>query len=158
MLIAAKRFAYLCGVEIVNRLGFGQDGTVFGTAPPSAIEVFVDRPRFFRELAAYQRLHAHGISAVRGHNVPLLLGWDEELLAIQMTIVAPPFLLDFAGARLDRPFEFGPVALEEWRAEKQEMFGARWREVRLVMSFMEGLGIYLHDIHPGNIRFGDEPA
>jgi len=34
---------------------------------------------------------------ILGFHVPQLLGADDELMAIEMTIVSPPYLLDFAG-------------------------------------------------------------
>ena len=44
---------------------------------------------------------------------------------IEMTVVTPPFLLDFAGAYLDWPPEFSSEATEYWLHEKQEQFGTR---------------------------------
>jgi hypothetical protein len=152
---AAEQFARRIGVVIVDRLGFGQDGTVFKTEPQSAIKIFGDQERYSRELTVYQRLRSRGVSTVRGHNVPQLLAWDHSLLAIQMTIVVPPFVLDFAGARLDRRPDFDDEVMNEWEQEKQELFGRRWRDVRLVIAHLAGMGIHLLDIHPGNIRFGD---
>jgi len=34
--------------------------------------------------------------------IPKLIGYDDDLLTIEMTIVSPPFCLDSAGAYLDR--------------------------------------------------------
>ena len=72
---------------------------------------------------------------------------------IEMGIVKPPFLLDFAGAYLDRPPDFPPEVIEEWREQKVEQFGDRWPEVEAVLEFLRTrLGIHLTDIHPGNIK------
>ena len=59
-----------------------------------------------RELSVFLRLRDLGVVNVCGHRVPLLIDYDDELLAIEMTIVSPPFCLDFGGAYLDRPPDY----------------------------------------------------
>ena len=46
-----------------------------------------------------------------------------ELLIVEMTVVARPLVLDFAGAYLDQVPEFPAGVLEDWEAAKQEQFG-----------------------------------
>ncbi len=92
-----------------------------------------------------------------GFAVPQLIDIDESLWIIEMTIVSPPFVLDFAGAALDRRPQWPEDVLEEWRTEKAEQFGDRWPTVRLIMSSFAGLGIFLADVKPGNIEFPPEP-
>lgn len=70
-----------------------------------------------------------------------------------MTIVRPPFVLDFAGAYLDRAPDYPDEVMEEWLAEKVEQFGERWPEVRRVVAAFRQWGIYLADVKPGNIEF-----
>ncbi|HBJ82672.1 MAG TPA: hypothetical protein DDZ88_02115 [Verrucomicrobiales bacterium] len=70
-----------------------------------------------------------------------------------MTIVRPPYLLDFAGAILDEPFDFNEETWESWEMDRMEKFEDRWPEVRKVMSELEWFGIYLSDMHLGNIAF-----
>lgn len=82
-----------------------------------------------------------------------MIGFDDEMPAIEMTIVQPPFLLDFSSACLDEAPDFPAGVLGEWRAEKQEQFAVRWPTVDLVLSELREYGIYLLDIHPGNITF-----
>jgi hypothetical protein len=72
-----------------------------------------------------------------------------------MTMVSPPFLLDFAGAYLDWTPDFSDEALADWRADKLEQFGARWHEVELILGALQSYGIYMIDVHPGNLAFGD---
>jgi hypothetical protein len=43
---------------------------------------------------------------VLGFNVPQLIGFDDELHVIEMTVVKRPFVLDFAAAYLDVRPEF----------------------------------------------------
>jgi hypothetical protein len=54
--------------------------------------------------------------------VPQLVHYDDELLAIEMTIVSPPFCLDFGGAYLDRPPDYSPEVWADWEAEKSDLF------------------------------------
>lgn len=88
-----------------------------------------------------------------GFNVPRLLRADDELFVIEMTIVSPPFVLDFAGAYLDTPPVFPAEVLEAWREEKFEQFGDRWPTVLRVIAAFRKWGIYLADVKPGNIEF-----
>jgi hypothetical protein len=76
-----------------------------------------------------------------------------------MTIVERPFLLDFASAHLDEPPEFTRDVLEQWELAKQEEFGSHWpRVVTLLEILKQEYGIYLLDVHPGNIAFEESPA
>ena len=40
-------------------------------------------------------------------------------------------------------------------AEKEEQFGARWRDVQAILAALQGLGIFMLDVNPGNVSFGD---
>jgi hypothetical protein len=80
-----------------------------------------------------------------------LIEADDRLMAIEMTIVSPPFVLDFAGARLDRKFDFGAEIIEEWRQEKIEQFETDWPQVQRLIWAFERWGVYLSDVHPGNV-------
>lgn len=71
-----------------------------------------------------------------------------------MTIVHPPFLLDFASAYLDdNAPEFPEEVMEEWRTRKLEEFCGRWAEVERILAALRRYGIHLTDIHLGNITF-----
>jgi hypothetical protein len=61
-------------------------------------------------------------------------------------------VLDFAGARLDGPSEFPPEVMDEWEREKEEQFEDDWQLVKSVMAEFERFGVFLGDVHPGNIR------
>ena len=73
-------------------------------------------------------------------------------------IVSRPFLLDFAGAYLDRRPDYPPEVTDEWRKEKEEQFGDNWAEVKLVLWELERMGIYMADVNPGNIAVREEPS
>lgn len=138
-----------------SELGFGYDGIVFSTASKSAIKAFRYPALFERERAVYARLREHGVKDVLEFKLPRVMRTDEELFIIEMTIVSPPFVLDFAGAYLDTPPDFPDEVMEEWRAEKAEQFGDRWPEVQRVVASFRKWKIYLADVKPGNIEFAD---
>lgn len=102
----AVRFAAQRQSRIEHRLGYGKDGSIFSTDRATAIKIHQRRTSFVRELECYQAIAECGVRDVLGHRVPQLVAWDEDLLAIEMTIVKPPFLLDFGDAYLDRAPEF----------------------------------------------------
>ena len=74
-----------------------------------------------------------------------------------MSLVSRPFILDFAGATLDVPSNQWPdKIMRRHRAEKQRQFGSRWPKVQEVVREFRKMGIYLSDVKPGNIEFGDD--
>ena len=149
--IAEYAARYSCATE--NCLGFGYDGLVISTNRQSAIKGFRYQLLHDRERDVYQRLAELGIFKVRGFNVPRLLRFDYELQCVEMTIVRPPFVLDFAGAYLDFPPEYATDVLANWREEKAEQFGDNWPEVQRIMREFAAMGIFLADVKPGNIEF-----
>ncbi len=154
-----KAYEYARGEEvaITGELGFGIDGHVFRTSRGTAVKVFGRKDKYETERDIYLRLHLHEVSDILGHTVPELLNSDNRLMAIEMSIVQPPYLLDFAQATLDSPRDFTDDAMEMWRAAKAEDFGSRWTDVVAVMSLLElRFGIYLTDINPGNITFEED--
>ena len=50
-------------------------------------------------------------------------------MAIEMTIVMPPFVVDFASASLDVSIEFSEEIWADWERTKQEQFGLQWETV-----------------------------
>ncbi len=44
--------------------------------------------------------------------------------------------------------------LADWRADKQEQFGARWGEVQAILRVLETYGVHMEDVTPGNSSFG----
>ena len=82
----------------------------------------------------YLRLCELQIDSIRGHVAPQLLHYDDEFLAIEMTIVSPPFCLDFGGAYLDRTPEYSPEVWADWRKMKSEAFENNWPKVELILA------------------------
>lgn len=66
-------------------------------------------------------------------------------------MVSRPYVLDFAGAYLDYAPDFSEEVLADWRAEKEEQFGSRWREVQTILGILQTYGIYMEDVKPDNI-------
>jgi hypothetical protein len=137
--------------------GVGQDGFVMRSDRVSAVKFFDRKERFSRELEVYLLLEKRGISEIAGHAVPRFIESDEELMAIEMEIVDPPFVLDFAGAK--RPHEvpdFDPEIIEEHMEHLRELFDDRWTDaLHVAEMFRQKTGFVLLDIHPGNIAFAD---
>ena len=103
-----------------------------------------------------QRLREAQTTRILGFNVPQLLRIDEEFRAIEMTIVRPPFLFDFADALLDEAPDFTEDVLRQWEEDKAEIFGERWPEVTRILAALQAFDVYLLDVNPGNISFPEE--
>jgi hypothetical protein len=149
------RLALYClnrGLDVHERLGFGKDGSVWSSSAFTAIKVFTSSLRCDRERDVYTRLRVSGAHVIAGYAVPEVLECDEKLGVIEMTIVRPPFVLDFATAALDSAPDFPEEVLADWFAEKREQFGEDWPKAAAVVRALERLGIFMLDVHPGNIR------
>lgn len=145
-------------VELGDNLGFGVDGSVWLLHSKSrydawAVKLFRAAKPYRRERDCYLRLAEKQVESVRGFAIPAYLHHDDVWLAVEMTIVRAPYLLDFASALLDEPFDFHEETWEAWEMDRMEKFEDRWPEVLKVMRELEWLGIYLSDVHPGNIAF-----
>jgi hypothetical protein len=152
----ARRYAKLHGLSLQDQLGSGYDGIVLSTTSQSAIKALRYEPLYIRERDVYLRLKENGIGRLSGFAVPKLINFDDTLWVLEMEIVSPPFVLDFAGAYLDRPPDFDEETLEAWEAEKLEQFEDRWPEVDRLISAFKRYGIYLSDVKPGNVVFEEQ--
>jgi hypothetical protein len=160
LLRRAREYCRRNGLLLGSLLGSGIHGSVFEAESQtekgiSAIKMHDREHEYCRERDVYLRLRELEVTDIRGCAVPEMLRYDDELWVIEMTIVTRPFVLDFAGAYLDESPEFSDEVLADWRAEKQEQFGPRWPEVRAILRFLEGHDIFMVDVNPGNISFGD---
>lgn len=137
-------------IQTLDLIGFGLDGFVWKTDRASVVKVCRHTNLFDRELAVYQRLAQHGLKQLQGFTIPQLLDEDAERWVLELSLVAPPFVLDFAAASLDRaPAE---MTSDEWLAEKQRMFGLDWPDVQRLLDGLRLYGIHFPDVHMGNIR------
>lgn len=138
-------------VVLQQFLGGGYDGSVFATDRRSAINVLLRRELYECERDVYLRLQQLHVVEVAGCAVPELLRFDDELWMVKMSIVSAPYVLDFAGARLNRPQDYPPEILREWKREKRSQFGSDWKYIPRIVVGFEKLGIYLADLSPRNI-------
>jgi hypothetical protein len=154
----ATFYAHVQRLTLAERLGFGIHGIIFAASGNasygfSAVKSHRSEEPYVRELSIYTRLAEEQVEAILGFNVPQLLGFDESLLVIEMTIVTRPFLLDFAGAYLGSPPYFTEEIWAEWEAKKKAQFGAKWSAVEDVLFELRRLGIHMVDVSPSNIAF-----
>ena len=147
----AEAYALQRGIKLQFLLGAGYDGTVFATDRPSAIKVLHWRPQYETERDVYVRLRQHQVQLVAGCHVPRLIEFDDPLWIVEMAIVSPPYVLDFAGVYLDRRPDFPPDVRRQWEREKRAQFGSDWKHVPRVVFAFERLGISLADLSPRNI-------
>jgi hypothetical protein len=155
--IRAYESRHHCRLSVPLGAGPGQDGFVLLSDRRSAVKFFDRSERFARELEVYHVLLDKGIRSVEGHSVPELLNSDLDLLAIEMTIVERPFVLDFAGAKLPHEIpDFEQHVIDEHIEHLQELFGDQWSDaLHVAEMFRQATGFTLLDIHPGNIAFAD---
>jgi len=142
----AQQYCQRRGLEVGPQLGIVFAAATQGEAGRLAIKIH-------EGAIGYLRLQEHAVTDIRGCTVPELLRFDDELWVIEMTVVSRPFVLDFAGAYLDRPPDFSDEVHAEWEAEKLEQSGSRWPEVRAILASLEGYGVFMLDVNPGNIAF-----
>ena len=149
-------------LTIDSCLGVGTQGSVFVCNLPSqsknskqqvAVKIHYRAVAYHMEVDVYRRLHIFEVTHVAGHRVPILIDFDDELLAIEMTLVSPPFCLDFGGAYLDRPPDYSPEVWADWEKMKSMAFEDNWTHVKKILSTLETYGIYVADVNPANIKF-----
>ncbi|MEM6560256.1 MAG: hypothetical protein AAF656_01540 [Planctomycetota bacterium] len=142
------------GTDFAQMLGAGKDGSVWKTVDGAAVKIHSVREVYFRELRCYERLADRNVHDVLGLSVPELLGNDDQRLVIEMTVVSPPFLLDFASAYLDTPPDFPPEVLAQWHEDLQGRFGERYTDALAVFDELKRVaGVYLYDVHADNLKF-----
>lgn len=152
----ALRYSTLQGITIEKTLGYGNDGKVWATNRNSAIKALYRQGGYDRELTAYRRLDRLGVANLEGFSIPQLVGSDDSLLVIEMTIVFPSCNLDFAKSYVDHPPDFSPEVLADWQSETESLFGDRWSVVTSILGWLRSYGIYYFDAKPTNIRFADD--
>ena len=161
MLKQADAYAKSKGIRLIveARLGHGSDGAVWRTNRPSAVKALYDFANYEKELESYHRLASAQTTEIAGFAVPLLKGWDDDLRVIEMSIVQPPYLLDFGKVHLDHPpaYWFDAQLMQNAYAEWRERFGRRWSDVKFAVELLVSrFGIYYVDPRPSNIDTGQD--
>ena len=153
-----EAYARQRNLRIGERLGFGLHGIVFtakseAESAERALKLHrFDQP-YARERDVYARLMEAELSVISGLRVPQLLRCDDEWLALEMTIVKPPFILDFASGFLDFAPTFPDDVWEDWETKNREQFGDDWPRAQGVLSDLRDYGIHMLDPSPSNICF-----
>ncbi len=147
------------GAKVKSRLGEGTDGFVWKTTADTAVKVFHEVRGYGNERDGYLRLAEYGYTKRIGEFwVPMMLGFDDDLRVVEMDIVQePPYIIDFAKIRLDRPPDFSADALAIYDEQGQERFEHNWPKVQMLIATLESIGIYYLDAQRGNITFVDMP-
>lgn len=142
------------GGSLTRKLGQGIDGVVYFTSRNSALKVHCRASSYANELAAYQRLRDYKVKSVGGHAVPELFAWSDAHRVIEMEIVHLPYLLDFATASLDEPFDYPDHVMRHWHQQLIETFGTNWTKVlEINRELINSYGIYHGDLSPRNCGF-----
>ncbi len=140
-------------------LGGGKDGGVWETSRLTALKVHERAESYRAERNAYMRFRDVELISVAGHSVPELIEHDDELLAVEMTLVRPPFVVDSASAVLD----VDPELIEDEGNTLEDLVRDRFGDDRVgdVLGIRDELivraGAYLSDLHGHNIKFGGRP-
>src|SRR3954453_22137930 len=150
---------YIGTAEAPEPLGWGVDGVVY-PHPTAHTAIKIDRGQdgLANELATYLRLAEHAVSSFEAggfrFTVPVLIEYDATDRLIEMSIVRPPFLLDFAGVTLDDPSDFTDEARSEWWDKVASDFGDDFPIARDVFwGLVTRYGIYYWDLKPRNLCF-----
>ncbi|MCC7424900.1 MAG: hypothetical protein IT428_31905 [Planctomycetaceae bacterium] len=122
------------------------------------MKAFERQPHYETEREAYRRIRKARLQKAGPFNIPELVRFDDDLWIIEMTVVNPPFMLDFAGAYIDRRHPFDDETMEAMHEAGEEVYGKeRWEIVQEALSTLFGkTGIRLIDVHPGNVRFEND--
>jgi len=151
----AADYAQQRGRLLMRFLGDGNDGAVWESDQQTAIKALERRDSYVRERDAYSRLQERSIVDLQGFAVPILVDFDDTKQIVEMTVVFPPCILDFAKAYVDRPPDFSAEVLRDCREETANLFDTEWDSVQNLLDALQSIGIFYFDAKPGNIRFGN---
>jgi hypothetical protein len=143
-------------VKIKAFLGEGTDGAVWSTTGGTAVKACHAERGYFNERDSYTRLAEYGVvERLSGFWLPTMRGFDDNLLVVEMDLMqTPPYIIDFAKVKIDRPPEFSEEVLEEMERQGSENFGKNWADVKSLLAALESFQIYYLDPKPQNIVFG----
>ena len=153
LLEVATSYAANRGRSLLRFLGDGNDGAVWESDQQTAVKALQRRDSYLRERNAYLRLQDLGIVEIQGFSTPWLIDFDDTKNVVEMTVVFPPCILDFAKAYTHSPPDFSEEVLRDWQEQAAELFDADWAKAESLLSKLQRLGIFYFDANPGNIRF-----
>jgi hypothetical protein len=155
--VRLQRYLAARGITALERLGEGKDGAVWRTSRWTAVKVH-ERPESYRaERNAYIRFQEVDLCEIAGFSIPILWAYDDESLVIEMEIVTPPYVVDFASVRLDVPEDL----IEDEGHTLVDMIRERFDDkadavIALCEELESAAGVYLTDVHRHNIKFEGE--
>lgn len=142
------------GIE-QRRLGSGTDGEVFIVTGYTAVKVLYDEHRYLNELMAYRRLAEEGIEKIGQFVIPRLLGNHDRMHIIEMTVVRPPYLIDFGKSSVDTGQGWSNSAMAEWWEKIEDRFeNDAPIASQIFTQLRRKAGIYHWDLNPQNLNFG----
>lgn len=160
LLERAQKYADANGTRIVRivEFGHGMDGSVWVSDRDSAIKAIRNQKNFADELESYRRLKLSATRELCGFAVPWLIGFDDHLQVVEMSIVQKPYLLDFGKVYFDgdehRAFDERELANDR-AAARTRYTSAEWSRVAILLHTLEAkYGIYYVDARPVNIDCG----
>ena len=133
-----QQFAAKNDCVLKDQLGYGYDGIVYSTTSKSALKAFFYEKQYRQERNVYRRLLEKSIEEIQGFAIPKFLAHDDLLWVLEIQIVSPPYVLDFAGAYLDVPPSFPADVLSQWESEKREQLK---KNGRLSKTFCPVFGV-----------------
>lgn len=158
--ITSKAVAYTSArhLRLGRVLGSGREGSVWEVTDKRgifswAVKLHYETLPYARERDCYRRLRDLMIHQVGNLNVPQFIDSSDAWLAIEMTLVSRPFLLDFASVRLELDPDFTTEAMANWQEILREHFDDDFPEVERVLAILRIHGIHMTDVHPGNLCF-----
>jgi hypothetical protein len=129
-------------VESKDLLGHGSDGSVWRSSTPTAVKALYYEKNYANELESYRRLKRAGVQQINGFFVPILEDSDDSLYIVEMSIVQPPYLLDFGKVYIDvpPPYHDDEQLMANAQAEWREWFGKHWVRVAGVLKLLQKYG------------------
>lgn len=152
----ANQFAQHHGIILTGILGAGKDGSVWQTDRITAVKIHATESSYIIERNAYMRLRELDVASVAGFSIPILCHYDDQLRAIEMSIVTPPYLVDFASAI----FDIEPDFIEDDGHTFEDFIRHRFDDraeavLDLYYELAARTGIYLPDMHSQNVKFSN---
>lgn len=152
-----EHYLRLHALAQIRPLGRGKDGAVWETNVQTAVKIHEVEPSYTAERDAYIRLLEREVVGAGGFSIPVLVAYDDDLLAIEMSVVLPPYVLDFASAKLDDPPDLIEDEGHTLYDLMEDRFGERASDIMaLYHELSSRAGVYLLDFHRHNIKFASD--
>ena len=137
-------------------LGDGTDGCVWRSSRNTAIKALERHRSYVTERDCYRLLTKHCVTAIDGFSIPKLVEYDDHTLVIEMAIVSPPCVIDFAKSYIGHEPEYPEEVLEEREQHWSEIWEDRWPQVQAILWKLRQFGIHYVDPSQNNIKFGTD--